>query len=511
MATPHRIASDAAADVLAAGGNAVDAAVAAAIVLAVVYPNQCAVGGDVVALVGTPGAVVAVDGSGRSPRAARLEGLSEMPVYGPQTVTVPGAPAAWFELAERWGSRPLGEALRVAADLAADGVQVAAGLARAIGRESDRLRADPGLREVFLPGGELLAEGDVLAQPRLARTLQALADSGVDAFYLDAAQGIVATLGEQGSAMALADFTEHRTWSGEPISTRYAGAEYLTAPPGCQGAFFLESLAALDLLRTRLGRELEPIGADAALVALVAEATARDRDVMLGDREGTTVDLDLLLVTRAQQIARDAATGRSTHAPPASKPSGDTVAVVAADAEGNWVSLMQSTYFAFGSGILDPGSGVVLHNRGAAFDLQPGSPNRFVGGKRPAHTLMPLLVREHGELVGAHGTMGGRAQPQVHSQLALHLTGGAPPEVAVRLPRWVLEPRRAGSDPAARTSVAVEEDVPAQAQRQLERHFALTRLPALDDEVGHAQVVRRTGAGTEAASDPRADGAARTG
>lgn len=511
VATPHRLASDEAADVLARGGNAVDAAIAAAVVLAVAYPHQCSVGGDVVALVGTPDAVVAVDGTGRLPQAANAADLTDVPVHGAGTVTVPGAPAAWFELAGRWGSRPVAGALHRAATLASDGVAVAPGLARAVDLEADRLRADPGLREVFLPDGELLTSGQRLSQPALARTLRDLAESGPDAFYAGAAESIVATLQAGGSAMTLADFRAHRTWIGEPIATTYAGAEYVTAPPACQGAFFLEGLAALETVRHQLGRELDPTGRDAALVALVADAAARDRDAMLGDRESTTTDVASLLSTRAREIAHEARNGGSPRGREGVKPSGDTVAVVTTDPYGNWVSLMQSTYFAFGSGILDPASGVVLHNRGAAFSLQPGSPNRYVGGRRPAHTLMPVLVRQDGELVGAHGAMGGRAQPQIHTQLALHLAAGAPAEVAVRLPRWVLEPRNAGSDADAGTSVAVEGDVSASARDKLAQHFGITRLHALDDEAGHAQVVRRTDEGVVAASDPRADGAGRTG
>jgi gamma-glutamyltranspeptidase/glutathione hydrolase len=507
VASPHRTANAAASDVLRRGGNAVDAALAAAVVLAVAYPHQCSVGGDLIALVGTPECVVAIDGSGRSPRAASPDGLAEMPIHGAHTVTVPGAPAAWFELARRWGSLSLAEALTGAADLASDGVPVAPGLARALDREADRLRADAGLREVFLRDGAVLAEGQALVQHRLAQTLRDLAGSGPDAFYAGAAESIVATLRARGSAMTPADFAEHRTSTSEPLAASLAGVEYLTAPPACQGAFFLEGLAALDIVRQQLGRELDPIGEDAALVALVTDAAARDRDALLGDPASTTVDVAALLSTRARQVARDALAGRALPARPGVRPTGDTVAVVTTDAHGNWVSLMQSTYFAFGSGILDPASGVVLHNRGAAFSLEPG-PNRFAGGRKPAHTLMPVLVRHDGELVGAHGTMGGRAQPQIHTQLALHLANGAPPEIAVRRPRWVLEPRRSGSDPAMRTTVAVEDDLPEAARRRLARHFAITRLPALDDEVGHAQVVRRTDDGLVAASDPRADGAA---
>lgn len=515
VATPHRTASEHAAGVLARGGNAVDAALAAAVVLAVVYPDQCSVGGDVIALVGTPdGGVVSVDGSGRAPLAADADRVgSGMPIYGPHPVTVPGAVAAWFEMSQRWGSSPLADALRAAADLAAGGVAVAPGLARALAREAGRLRTDPGLSEVFLPGGDLLCAGQTLLQPRLAGTLEALAESGPEAFYTGSvARSIVATVREHGSGMVLEDFSMHRTSVGEPVAGTYAGVDYLTAPPGSQGLFFLEGLAALELVREHLGRHLDPSGADAAVVATVMDAAARDRDAMLGDPGSTTIDLDALLSTRAQAIGRDAlARRRRDDAKAAVKPSGDTVAVVVTDGRGGWVSLMQSNFHAFGSGILDPGTGVVLHNRGASFELRPGSPNRFSGGRRPAHTLMPVLVRERGDIVGAHGTMGGRAQPQIHAQLALQLARGATPEEAVSGPRWVLEPRKAGSDATGPGVVAVEEDLPLEGRRRLAREFRVNRLAVHDDEVGHAQVVRRTEGRVVAATDPRADGAALTG
>jgi gamma-glutamyltranspeptidase/glutathione hydrolase len=512
VATPHRTASEEAAGVLARGGNAVDAAVAAAIALTVLYPNQCSAGGDVIALVGTAEGVYAVDDSGRAPQGADAAGLAAtsrlMPTYGPHPVTVPGAVAAWFELAALWGSLPVAGALRRAADLAADGVPVAPGLARDIAREAARLRADPGLREVFLPGGELLGAGDALVQPRLAGTLRRIADDGPDAFYTgEVAEGIVATLHEQGSPIALSDLAGHRTTIGRPVAATYSGVEYLSAPPPSQGAFFLQGLAALEVVRRQEGRELDPLGDDAALVVRIMDAAARDRDLMLGDPSYAPLDVQKLCSERAGEIAADALAGRPLPLPnTALRPSGDTVAVVTADGRGNWVTLMQSNFHAFGSGILDPRSGVLLHNRGASFELDPDSVNRFAPGRRPAHTLMPVLLRSDGRLVGAHGAMGGRAQPQIHAQVALNLAAGAAPDAAVALPRWVLTPPEPGCRAAGRPTVAVEQDLPARAD--LERQFDVVTLPRHDDEVGHAQVVRSSAAGIVAASDPRADGAA---
>lgn len=524
VAAPHTSASAAAADVFERGGNAVDAALAAAVTLTVVYPNQCSVGGDVIALVGTPdGAVHSVDGSGRAPNALTpaLLGPSAttMPVYGPFAVTVPGAVSAWHHLAERWGSAPLASTLLRASELAADGVAVAPGLARDLEREQSRLRYDEGLRETFVRDGAILAEGAVLRQPRLARTLAELAEGGADALYTGAiGASLVRTLRQLGSPITETDFAEHRTSFGQPISTTYSDVDYLTAPPGSQGAFFLEGLAALELVRQALGRELDPLGEDAVTVARALGAAARDRDALLGDPAVATVDVEGLLSHRATEIAHAALAGRMPTAvanalPFQHKASGDTVAIVAADSDGTWISLIQSNFHAFGSGILDPGSGVVLHNRGASFSLRPDSPNLLAGGRRPAHTLMPVLVRKSEELVGAHGTMGGRAQPQIHTQIALHLAGGCAPETAVSRPRWVLGSMEAGGgDASALDVIKVEQDVPSIAQQGLQASgFELSMLPSGDDGAGHAQLVRTsTNGGLVAATDPRADGAART-
>ena len=195
---------------------------------------------------------------------------------------------------------------------------------------------------------------------------------------------------------------------------------------------------------------------------------------------------------------------------PSTRASGDTVAIVATDGAGTWVSLIQSLFHAFGSGILDPRSGVLLHNRGASFNLRPGSPNQLAGGRRPAHTLMPVLVRDGDRIVGAHGTMGGRAQAQIHTQIALDLARGASAPEAVRLPRWVLGAMEAGVTDAE-TIIKVEQDVPASARSQLDSRFSTETLPACDDLAGHVQLVRKDGDEVTAATDPRADGAALVG
>ncbi|KQX61542.1 gamma-glutamyltransferase family protein [Angustibacter sp. Root456] len=524
VATPHGAASDVAGQVLRGGGNAVDAALAAAAALTVVYPNQCSIGGDQIALVGlADGSVHCVDGSGAAALATDLPDVraryDQMPVGGSLAVTVPGVLHAWDTMARQWGTRRLADALDTARSIAEAGVPVAAGLARDLVAERDRLLADPGLGQLFLQDGLPLVEGHPLRQPALARTLQLLRDEGVSAFYGgQVGAAVLNTLGQQGSALCAEDLLRHRTRVVAPLSATFRGHEYLTAPPSSQGIFFLGGLQALAALERRLGRLLDPLAHDAGLVARVLSTMAWHRDRLLGDpTQGAGLVDEVLSPSTADDLAErllSTPTGVGTDvldAPHAQGPrSGDTVAVVVADGRGQWVSLIQSTFHAFGAGILDPETGIILHNRGASFSLDPLSPNRLGPGRVPMHTLMPVLVRHDGEVIGSHGTMGGRAQPQVHTHVAMHLEAGRSAQDAVSMPRWILGAMEAGVDgPAPSLTVKVEQDVPAPALAGLQAAgFGASELPAHDDGTGHFQVVRVVDGDLACASDPRADGSA---
>ncbi|WP_338682767.1 gamma-glutamyltransferase [Streptomyces acidiscabies] len=518
VATPHATAGDTAADVLRGGGNAVDAALAAAAMLTVVYPNQCSVGGDLLALVGTrDGDIRVVNASGRAPRALDVPALTAaydtMPVLGALPVTVPGAVAGWGALAETWGTRPLAAALAPAEAAARDGVPVAPGLARDLARESAQLARDPGMRGVFFADGEVLTAGQTLRQPHLARSLALLGAEGPAAMYGgEVGASLVKLLAAQGSAMTDEDFAAHTVELSPALAAEYDGVEYLSSGANSQGRYFLQGLKALDAVRAARG-PLDSLGRDAGLVAAVLAWAAGDRDRHCADPEHSGAPAEHLLSDAyALRIAEHAMAGTATGVLPARKASGDTVAVVVADADGTWVSLIQSVFHGFGAALLDPATGIVLHNRGASFSLDPASPNRAAGGKRPLHTLMPVLVRAGGELVGAHGAMGGRAQPQVHTHLALQLAAGSSPGHAVAAPRWALGAMEAGVTTGAGV-VAVEQGVPAEAGRAIEEAGFTTRpLGAHDDEVGHGQLVRLMptagGPHLTAAADPRADGSA---
>jgi gamma-glutamyltranspeptidase len=306
---------------------------------------------------------------------------------------------------------------------------------------------------------------------------------------------------------------------------RFAGEEHLSAGWNCQGVFHLEGLAALEVLATRRGRPLDPLGSDAAAVARVLSAAAAHRDALLGDPAATAGLAERLLdPARTDRLAawadgedvdRQELLASAAGAPSAGgRRSGDTVAVVVADGRGGWVSLIQSAFHAFGAAVVDPATGILLHNRGASFSLVPGSPNELGPGRRPLHTLMPVMTRSvDGEVTGAHGTMGGRAQHQIHAQLALQLAGGAGAAGAVSAPRWILGRMGAGTSAQdADRTASVEAGVPAAAREVLAAGgFDCSELPDRSDHVGHSQLVRREAGGTAAATDPRADGAALTG
>jgi len=290
--------------------------------------------------------------------------------------------------------------------------------------------------------------------------------------------------------------------------------EYLTSGDNSQGTFFIQGLNALQQIVADRG-PLDQLGSDAGLVARVLAEVAADRDRWLADPRLAELPISWLLSHEhaLETVAIARSTPSSGEGRPALRAGGDTVAVVAADVDGNWVSLIQSVFHAFGAGLLDPATGILLHNRGASFSLDPRAANRLSPGTRPPHTLMPVLVQRDGAFVGAHGAMGGRAQAQVHTHLALHQSAGATPLETLDAPRWVLGAMEAGAAASAASLVKAEEDVPGAALASLRQSgFRVDVLPARNDLVGHAQVVRRKQTGEfAAASDPRADGAALAG
>jgi len=499
IATPERTATRAGVAAFEAGGNALDAALAAAVALAVSYPHNCGVGGDLIALVRAPGGrMTSINASGPAPRRADAAALRargpRMPVRGVEPITVPGAVAGWEQLHRAGARLPWAAAFDAAVGLAQDGVPVARSLAAAMTEERADIDADPGLRAV-LPAG--LAEGDVLRQPALAATLRALAAGGAAALYGGpVGRALVAGLASRGAWLGEDDLAAFAPELGAPLRGRFRDLEILTSPPNSSGVLLLQALAALEAS----GIE-DPLGRDAARLAALLREGGRQRHAELADPRMAPVDVaGWLGPERIAELARGAPPAGRAPAP-APRPGGDTIAIVAADASGRAVSLIQSLFHAFGACVLEPRTGILLHDRGAFFSLAAGHPNELAPGKRPAHTLMPVLLERAGRPAGVLGTMGGHAHAQFHVQVLLRLLAGSPAPAAVAAPRWVI-----GTD----DDVAVEADADPGAVASLRAAgMDVAWVPPRDEELGHVQAIWvGEDGGFDAGSDPRADGSA---
>jgi gamma-glutamyltranspeptidase / glutathione hydrolase len=514
VASPHHLASAAGRDVLAAGGNAVDAAVAANLVLAVVTPYHCGVGGDLLAIVwdgdargvtsigaapagATPEAIRAAIGAGHGDPARSLPGTAGMPTFGALPVTVPGAVAGWFALLERWGSRSFGEVARAALRHAEDGFPVSPHGAHHPARAREVLAAQPGWSETY---GRMQA-GERFVQRELAGTLRTLADDGPDALYRGPiGERIVATLQEHGSTMTAGDLAAHEVESPTPLRGRYRDVEVLELPPPTQGVTALTALGILDALGDRLPDD--PGLAVHLQVEAVRAAMADRQDHLADPRTMRTSAVALLSPDRLAALASRVATDTAAPWPPARPAPGGTAYLCAADRDGLLVSLIQSNFVGFGSGVVVPGTGIGLHDRGAHFSLDPDDPNVIAPGKRPLHTLIPGLALRDGHPWTVFGTMGGDGQPQIHTQLLGALVDGREdPQAAVDRPRWIVD--------VADGSVQLEADAdPAIGEALRRRGHEVRELPARSHGAGHAHAIQLAPAGYVAGSDPRCEGAA---
>ena len=498
VACEHPSAALAGIRMLDAGGTAADACVAMAAVMAVVSPMMTGPGGDAFLLYreAATGRVRALEGAGRAGRGAtvqavRARGHDDMPARGGEPITVPGAVALWADAAEALGRLGLAALLEPARELAERGFPVAPVSARMWGAEEATLRHDPAAAAAFLPGGRAPREGELIRLSDLARTLATLAEQGPRTFYEgEIAARIVSATRDAGGFLALEDLAAHRSTWVEPISAEYRGLEVFELPPPTTG------VAALMILRA-LAREdmaaLPPLSAERIHLEVAAKERAfAALHTHVGDPDFVDVPVAELLAGAAP-----AASGRA----PAGRGDGDTTYLCAIDAEGNGCSLINSLYKSFGSGVVAPGTGVCLHDRGFGFSLDPRSPSVLEPGKRPLHTIIPALVTRDGALWAVYGNMGGWMQPQGHAQVLgnLHDHGMAPQE-AVEHPRHYHD---AGV-------LLVEDRVPAGEIAKLRRwgHDVVAGR-AYAEATGGAQVVRLHPDGVRAAgSDPRKDGCA---
>ena len=508
VATPHIEATRAAADAFEAGGNAIDAALAAATTLAVAYPQMCGVGGDVFALVRTPDErVVSVNSTGAAPLAldpAVVRSRNDaMPERGPLTITAPGAVAGWAAVHRLGGRRAWRDAFRHAATLATEGVSVARGLAESYHDHAELLLADAGARQVHAPDGAPLREGERLINAGLGGTLEAIADDGPEALYGgDVGRAYVEGLGEAGSPMTLDDLRNHEAETLAPIVGRFDDLEVSTSPPTSQGFVMLQALAVIE----RLGLDPDPLGPDADAIALAFAAAARDRDSHLADPRFMAVPVERLLsdahIGEMTSAVRDRRHTRTARTPPL----GGTAGLVTADADGFAVSLIQSLSWGFGSGILEPRTGIIAQNRGTGFVLDERDPDALAPGKRPRHTLMPVLAHRDARLAAVSGTMGGPAHPQINAaSLIRSMRLGMPAGDAVAAPRWIV-----GGIDAIEGTATAEADVPEETVALLaSAGLDVTRLPRHDSSTGHAHLIAVRGDGSfDVGTDPRADGEA---
>ena len=521
VTSPHSLASSAGVDVLRAGGSAIDAAIAAAAVLAVVYPHMTGLGGDAFWLIheGGSGEVKYLSGGGKAAATASIvalkeRGLDEIPLRGmvPATLTVPGAVASWIGAHDVYGRLPLKRVLGCAISYAHDGFPVTARFASFVEMMRDDLLAQRDAAALFFPDGSAPQAGSKLTTPDLARTLQAVADQGWSGFYEGPVAEEMARFAQSsGGFFGRADFARQKAIWGAPLTGRYRDVEIFNTPPPTQGFTVLQML---NLLESYELDRMDLLGPDRAHLLVQAKQIAyRDRDLLLGDPAFAEVPVHRLISKeyarrRSRPIELRSAL-RWDEVPSFGSLAGDTVYLAAVDRDGNAVSLIQSLYGAFGSCVVAGSTGVVLQNRSAYFSLDPASPNRLEPGKIPLHTLIASMAKRDGRLWSVLGCMGADGQPQIQLQLFTALIDrGLDIQEAIEMPRFLSGRFALGE---ARDTLHIEGRFPADTISALERRgHTVNRWEDWNEMAGHAHGITidpQSGI-LSGGSDPRSDGAA---
>ncbi|MEQ8667443.1 MAG: gamma-glutamyltransferase family protein [Rhodospirillales bacterium] len=511
---PHHLAAEAGARILEDGGNAIEAMVAMAATIAVTYPHMSSLGGDGFWMIAEPGRdPVAIDAAGPSAKLATLEAYGDaatVPARGPRAaLTVPGTVAGWqlaLEMSTAWGGRiPLRRLLEDAVGRARDGIVVTESQAALTRDKRHELEDCPGFADTFLtPGPDVGSTVSVLRQEPLARTLEHLADAGLDDFYRgDVAAAIAAGTTDIGSPLRREDFAATAARRVAPLSVMAFGARLYNTPPPTQGVSALMILALFERLGVRTPESFEYIH---GIVECTKQAFIL-RNAHLADGPWMTEDVnDWLAPASLDRLAARIDPAIALPWPQPATP-GDTVWMGCADAQGRAVSFIQSTYWEFGSGCVPGGTGVVLQNRGAGFTLDAAHPNALGPGKRPFHTLIPGLARLEDGRTMAYGNMGGEGQPQ--SQAAVfsrYAVFNQDLQAAITAPRWLLG-RSWGEET---TSLKVESRMsPATVDALRGAGHDIEIVEPFTYLMGHAgAVVVRPDGVFEAATDPRSDGSA---
>jgi gamma-glutamyltranspeptidase/glutathione hydrolase len=506
VSTSHPLAAQAGLRMLLQGGNAVDAALAAAISLPFLEPVSNGLGSDLFAQVWDGKTLHGLNASGRAPQAWNLErfrGQAAIPMTGWDAVSVPGAVSGWRALHERFGKLPFDALFEPAIRYAREGVRIQPTISRQWKRQADKFRNVPGFAEAFLPGGRAPEPGERFASPDMARSLEAIARTKGEAFYRgELAEAIAAHARAHGGAMTVEDLAAHTCDWVTPLAFDYRGYTVHEIPPNGQG---IAALIALGILEEFDIASLPVDSAASQHLQIEAMKLAfADAYRHVTDPRSMVVSPDEML-DRAYLKERAALIDRKRAGTfRFGLPRGGTVYLAAADASGMMVSLIQSNYSGFGSGVVVHGTGISLQNRGAGFSLDPSHPNVVAGGKRPFHTIIPGFLTRKGEPLLAFGVMGGPIQPQAHLQTMVRLIDyGQNPQALLDAPRWKLD----ATQPVP--TLDLEAAIPAETRAELARmgHSILAGNDSYMD-FGAGQFVHKLEESWIAASDPRRDGLA---
>ncbi len=505
VATSQPLAAQAGLEMLYRGGNAVDAAIATAITLTVVEPTSNGIGSDLFAILWDGHELHGLNASGRSPAALtpeRFAGRDTMPLRGWDAVTVPGAVSGWVTLSERFGKLPFEALFEPAIRYARDGFLVSPITAKAW-TSAERAFADmPNFGSAFLPEGRAPKAGELFRFEDQAKTFKRIAETKGEAFYRgELAQKMVADSSTNGGLLTEEDLANHQAdWVGT-LSQHYRGVTLHEIPPNGQG---LAALLMVGILEHYPVAEYGVDSADSLHVQIEAMKLAfADANRYISDSDFADVSPKALLdpaylAERAKLIDMTQAQNPGYGVPQR----GGTVYLTTADENGMMVSLIQSNYYGFGSGVVVPGTGISLQNRGAGFTLEKGHPNEVAGGKRPFHTIIPGFLMQDNAPLMSFGVMGGPMQPQGHAQMVVRICDyGQNPQTASDAPRWrVVEG----------LEVAVEQGFKPEVLDELtSRGHQLTETaPEASFSFGGAQLIYRLGDGYLAASDHRKDGQA---
>jgi len=504
VATSQPLATAAGLRVMRQGGNAVDAAVATAASLTVLEPTSNGIGGDAFAQVWYEGELHGLNSSGPAPEsisreALREGGIEDIPKFGWEPVTVPGAPAAWRELSDRFGELGLEETLEPAVEYARQGYPVQPTLGRYWKKAYDVYSELEGpeftaWKEVFAPDGSPPEVGEIWKSPDHAETLRKIANTDSRAFYRgELAEKVDEFSRETGGYVRKGDLASYSPEWVEPIKLNYGGYDVWELPPNGQGLVALIGLNIIDQLEFSVkSDEFYHYAIEAIKLAFSdGKEYITDPDYM---------DLDPLDFLSPGYGARRSREVKATASEPEPGRPGEagTVYLATADRDGNMVSLIQSNYAGFGSGVVVPGTGIALQNRGNTFSLDDSAYNRLEGGKRTYHTIIPGFLTREGEPLGPFGVMGGYMQPQGHVQVLLNtIERGLNPQAALDAPRW----RWTGGK-----EIEVEQDFPEHLIGKLERRGHEVSVASDRGAFGRGQIIFRHGKGLVGATEPRTDG-----